>query len=878
MINFKILDTTGTPTPTEKSLISSLASATGVGYKVARDAYVKSVLDSLLQDKVHKSMKWIINPNFVPALDLKENGIGLDDNSFEEETIDPEVLNADGVPRSERMFNIETGDMEIWPNGRYVILSHSWKGQEITISFHQKIKENARKRDVYEMIRDSHDDDEDAQRFASFQIKKFGHLEAGKSEKDVDEQIKKIDIILSRSGKKSDYYNAGSFLADFTKFKEATFERLSISKELVAKRKDVENLEKDKQDIGVDDLQIPIENEANEVSSLNHSNKSIQSFLSSKTKCDSLKTGLKTAKEKYTKLDQIHGLRSAIEEFLPILERRKSMYKIESSIPEAKRILSSGLFPSNGRRQYLWNDTICINKGDANEQNESLAMMGQWYNNSDFCLAHLDTSSSTEWVSTWHSINMDSSGKWACDANFIKFEDSTRGWTLQELVLGKMAIYVNNLWEPLPRVVEGLGPYYYRCSYLQQHIPEQDTIDAPKKAKSFLSNFENLKSLIDTSEKILYYDSTEGLEKSRRIIGILGYLGVQFRGEMNDDNSGAYIRNTISRAGYDIESRINMETSTAENLRKLFTILVFNLNPNSIRAQVRTLIKLLIRNLVDDCSPAIEADRIKVSEFTKVPPPECCRGLSRPTLPVHDILSLASYRECTVPIDRVYSLMGVLGVKFSAFHAEGPTKTLCRLLDEVFITTNDVSIFNWPGKDLGGPIKGQSLYPSSLIALSPEKTENYFTSRDGELAAASKEKRYRLQDTASKITLLLRQTINFIIRTAHKDIPTVLLQTILKFIEDISLNSRILQLSRIKNQKLAIQLRKKRLKNHLFMKKRSQQLKVTETLLRGLVLKHLKDLECHRYHRCRRCRRCHTFPHQSSVWDLGGLEERQRNH
>ncbi|KAF7956272.1 hypothetical protein EAE96_005192 [Botrytis aclada] len=807
----KILDTTGTPTPTEKSLISSLASATGVGYNVARDAYVKSVLDPLLQDKVHKSMKWIINSNFVPEfVDPKEDGISLDDNNFEEETIDPAILNADGVPRPDRMFNLDTGNMEDWPNGQYVILSHSWKGQEITFPFLQKIKENARKREIYEMIRDSHDEDEDAKRFASFQVKKFGHLGSGKSDvellaaqckKDVDEQIKKIDVILSRSGKKSDYSNAGTFLADLTEYREATSETKSLRKELDSKKKDVDvkkkadkDLEKEKQDMGVDDSENPVE--ANKINLLNNSNNSWKVdllLLDLEDKTRLAEKRFESATRKYAMLTEIPGLLSAIEDFLPILERRKSMYKIESSIREAKRILSSGLFPSNGRKQYLWNDTICINKGDANEQNRSLAMMGQWYNNADFCLVHLDTSSSTEWVSTWQSINMETLGTWACDANFTKFEEvdspkwSTRGWTLQELVLSKMAFYVNNLWEPLSRVVEGLGPYYYHCSYLQQHIREQDITNAPKGAKSFLSNLEHLKLLMDTGEKIPYFDSTEGLEKSRRLIGILGYLGVQFPGEMNDDNSGAYIRDTISRAGYVIKSRINMETPAAKTLRTLFTTLGFDLNPNSIRAQVSSLIKLLIRNLVDDCAPAIEADRSKVSKFTKVPPLECCRGLSRPTLPAHDTLSLASYRECTVPIDRVYSLMGVLGVKFSAFHAEGPTKALCRLLDEVVITTNDVSIFDWAGKDLGSPIRGRSLYPSSLTAFSPEKTENNLTSRNGELAAASKEKRYRLQDTASKITLLLRQTIDFIKSTAHEAIPTILLQTILKFIENVSL-------------------------------------------------------------------------------------------
>lgn len=45
-------------------------------------------------------MKWIINSNFVPEfIDTRENGMSSDDNSFEEDIIDPVILNADGVPR-----------------------------------------------------------------------------------------------------------------------------------------------------------------------------------------------------------------------------------------------------------------------------------------------------------------------------------------------------------------------------------------------------------------------------------------------------------------------------------------------------------------------------------------------------------------------------------------------------------------------------------------------------------------------------------------------------------------------------------------------------------------------------------------------------------
>jgi hypothetical protein len=170
---------------------------------------------------------------------------------------------------------------------------------------------------------------------------------------------------------------------------------------------------------------------------------------------------------------------------------------------EAKRILDWGLFPSKAPKRYLWNDTCCINKADANELNESLAMMGQWYNNADFCLVHLDTTESTEWVDTWDNLE-----KTAEKSNFPSFDLvekpnwATRGWTLQELVLSKMTFHVNSLWQPLTRSVEGLGPYYYHCSYLAHHIRDIDKLDVPLKAKPILQDCAKLQKLMDTEEKV----------------------------------------------------------------------------------------------------------------------------------------------------------------------------------------------------------------------------------------------------------------------------------------------------------------------------------------------------------------------------------------
>jgi hypothetical protein len=507
----KLLDATGTSTPSEKSMISQLASSTGVGYNVARDAYVKSILDPLLQEKVRKSMNWLIDANFIPEfIDGEAPQADLDDSA---EAFNPSSIKPDGLQIPKRMFNIDTGNLEDWPSGQYVILSHSWKGQEISYPFITKIKESRKKREVYELVQN--DSDEEARRFARFQAKKFNHLEAGKSDvqlisaqctKDMQAQIKKIDTVLSHSGIKS---NTRELLAQLVEFKEATWGEMSArnfcnakSKELELRKMADKVLEKEKKDAGVDDSEMPGERDDK-----NDVNKGLaqaeESFSGAKERLCEAEERLRRATVSCEGLNQNLALRSAVEDLLPLLERKKSVNKIEGSIREAKRILDLGLFPSNGRKRYLWNDTCCINKGDANELTESLAMMGQWYNNADFCLVHLDTPSSTEWVSTWDHLETP-----AEEPNFSSFDDvsdpkwATRGWTLQELVLSKMTFYVNSLWKPLARSVEGLGPYYYHCSYLDQHIREKDIFDVPTEAKSILKDTPRLRELMDTGEKV----------------------------------------------------------------------------------------------------------------------------------------------------------------------------------------------------------------------------------------------------------------------------------------------------------------------------------------------------------------------------------------
>ncbi|PQE19374.1 het domain-containing protein [Rutstroemia sp. NJR-2017a BBW] len=798
----KIFEATGTSFPSEKSMITQLASSAGVGYNVARDAYVKSVLDPLLQKKVRKSMNWLIGANFLP--DFNHDDTPNPDLDDVVEAFDPSSVSADGIQIPKRMFNIDTGNLEDWPSGH-------WKGQEISFPFICRVKEGQKKREIYEMMQD--DSDEESRRFARLQAKNFKHLEAGKSDVellsaqciyDVNAQDKKINTIISRSGIT---FTTRDLLAQLAESKEATWDERSARTSRDAQRKELDQrkiadevLEKIKKDAGVDDSQMT-DGTDDSGGSARVKNEFLEAEAELQKAEDRLRKAqerLKGAKASCEIMNQNNDLLLALEELLPILERKKSMNKIEGSIREAKRILDLGLFPSQSKNRYLWNDTCCINKGDANELSDSLARMGEWYNNADFCLVHLDTPDATEWLSTWDNMERPEELP-----NFHKFDEvsdpkwATRGWTLQELVLSKMTFYVNSSWRLLSRPAEGLGPYYYHYPYLDQHVRDKDIFNVPPKARSALQDSASLAGIMDSEGKIEYISYPECSDMSRRLIGLLDFLGVHFPGNMDDDNSSAYIRNTISLAAQEIESRLKGDTPTTQRLKSLFE--AFGFDMVSIKPQARNLIKLLVRALIDDCKGTIEEDRKQVSKFSNhVPPPECCRGLGRSGSSAQNILALASYRECTVAIDRVYSLMGVLGVKFPAFHAEGPTKAICRLLDEVVITTNDVSIFNWAGKDMGSPIRGRSLYPSNLAAFNPERAESYFTARRNDiLAKASKSKRHGLQHTASRLTLLLQQTIGLIKKAEYTDVPIDLIKAILEFIRKTTLENLQPQLGNI---------------------------------------------------------------------------------
>lgn len=280
------------------------------------------------------------------------------------------------------------------------------------------------------------------------------------------------------------------------------------------------------------------------------------------------------------------------------IQKRASAHKISKSFQRARELFSRELkvgiaeldeYMKSKGDLFLWNDTCCIDKLVLNEGANSIASMGEWYTNAEFCIVHLchnplhfnPPQDKHSWTAAFHSDAKEPLTI-TRGANYEWFEDLTRpgatpywakrGWTLQELCLSTRAFYFNNKWELLA-----------------------------------------------------------------------------FRSKSGDD------------AG---------------------------------------------------------RERQIIASMSRVPQSEVCRGRNYSAVSAFELLGFASQRDCTIPVDRVYSTMGMLGVKFVTFNPEGPCMALSRLLDHVVGLTRDVSVFNWSGVDSGSTIPGRSLYPASLEPFS----------------------------------------------------------------------------------------------------------------------------------------------------------------
>lgn len=105
--------------------------------------------------------------------------------------------------------------------------------------------------------------------------------------------------------------------------------------------------------------------------------------------------------------------------------------------------------------QYIWIDTVCIDKSSSAELSEAINSMFRWYQNSNICLVYLaDVDSFDPRTSITPSNLGHGTPQWPpmpenVRQQFLHSRWFTRGWTLQELLAPTELLYLSKDWELL---------------------------------------------------------------------------------------------------------------------------------------------------------------------------------------------------------------------------------------------------------------------------------------------------------------------------------------------------------------------------------------------------------------------------------------------
>ncbi|KAF9887823.1 hypothetical protein FE257_009629 [Aspergillus nanangensis] len=491
-------------------------------------------------------------------------------------------------------------------------------------------------------------------------------------------------------------------------------------------------------------------------------------------------------KDEINRLRKSRQLSHLLDDMLKALQRARSARKLKNSVLHAKDIFKFRPFTKTGKR-YIWLDNCCIDKTNNNELTESLARMGEWYANADFCLVHLDTPKSDgDWLKEWerwktiHQELKDPSTTLNTMTDLHDFRQvahweptwATRGWTLQELVLSKTTFYVNSNLEALQRPVDVLGRYYSFCPFIDLYTYRQ-------KAMESTSDMNNLLGILKDPSKLGVLEKpasdetavaeTEPTEAAvwKRIIDILELWNFVVPKHLDAGTArvriGLAVRDTINTLQPQIvDDQSQQMAPTASVYNEILENIPTLKDIERSEERIKSVIDLLLRALANETNEAIEEDRKYIARFSKIACLESwSKGIGRTNFATQSVMTLASSRQCTVATDQAYSLMGILGVRFPAFPAEGLTKALSRLLDEVVIMSNDVTVFNWSGKHNGSTIRGRSLYPCNIISFQSKEGQGHATF-DRQLVELFREERLQSLMIARKINMLVGRTTQYI--------------------------------------------------------------------------------------------------------------------
>ncbi|KAI1093343.1 hypothetical protein F5B19DRAFT_482755 [Rostrohypoxylon terebratum] len=772
-------------------------------------------------DKIHAMLNVWLVPEFKPTFYDEQHrypkgfsaASGLDDI----ELLDPSYSSAIAEPGGRegrypvRMIDLETRNFIDYPSigsqSQYCILSHSWKGNEVNYKYIGDAKFKAFNR-VLAAARVGTITTDKA--FASTTLPNDIDMIKYQCDLDIAEKEERIKSLANRDNvvSKLRLSNANNIVEELLSWRvdvqivekghdgRGGLQRAKANVATALAARDYESMEGEvfKQflgDIGLDDDKISKVINDDTGNQLEAEIRNAQKALA-REKQKQLEES-----EKIQFFDRHSHIREAIDDLIGCLQRKKSMVKIDQAIERSKEIFDKNPFQRT-EKQYLWIDSCCINRGDDGEYAKSISSMGEWYKNAEFCLVHLDTNRGVprDSLEDWRVLN---SIVPRPQPNITKYEDiathspewSTRAWTLQELVMSKTTFYVNSAWELLSRAVEYLGPWYYLCPFVSLYV----SMDTHNPYLSIFKNKDSAASLaraLDTSG-IQYHlrdpgSSHEAIIIAQKLITMLEILDLHIPRDIETDTA----RSRITQSAFVSVSSLTTPTQGPPNdskrlLHNILEVLQPHLtNPRVIPSadRARHAINIILQALVNLIKQPVLDDRAYIAHFGNVPKLDLWQqGLIRSHFSTQKVMSLVCGRDATVLTDKAYCLMGMLGVRFPTFPAEGLTKALCRLLDEVVISSNDVSVFNWTGKQNGSPIKGRSLYPSSPEAFKFDHDEKRKKQKDQKLAELLQMERYEVMSDFLAVSGMLIDAIKFVKDRKKKNIPIHWVKAILAVIK-----------------------------------------------------------------------------------------------
>ncbi|KAJ5325755.1 uncharacterized protein N7506_008857 [Penicillium brevicompactum] len=775
----------------------------------------KRLKDIALDDTQKHKIRRILNHFLIPTISPKF--VDDDDHESHDDKCVPDswLSNAEEELKTPaRMIDIDTMNMvptyNLGLQDQYCIVSHSWKGSELTYGYFNEAKSFKPKKDSVGAESQQHSND------VSNTV--------NKCKSDIEDLEKRINDALPHVRARSDDQrpqDIGTLLQWYADANAAEWSLGNSQKKLHDAKATVASADREaefytdlmqsinklnRQDSSADkSAASPQASETPQTPEITRVDSAIQtptkesqeSSISSQTpEMAQVKSAIETlkeearqnsalAEEKHQKavesrneiestivfFDKNRELCYGIEALLVALQHIRSSRKILESIAQTKKLFDKH-FPGGGKR-YVWLDTCCINKADSFELSESLSLMGDWYANADLCLVHLDTPrDEMSWIEEWKywknpshvpvPLNMTSydqigSGVEAADKAKYQVEWATRGWTLQELVLSKVTYYVNSHWQNLPRPIEVLGPLYFLRAFLPSYLSHPFV----KKHKGdSLHRINELKKLL--SPEFI----KPGMSEEQELTTILQTLGFVSPRSLKETLAECQIGKAVVTASRhmtnvvkDLLSKKNMSDNSS----------LLDLTDDDHLTEKVTLFNDLLYALAELTSEQILDDRRFIAGFSNVKNMTNWIGGSLGDCSASTSLVAASQRVTTVSTDQAYSLMGILGVRFAAFPAEGLPKALARLLDEVVISYNDVSVFNWTGKHRGSHLQGRSLYPTSIDAFVDPANNPLVKSKaqtSKHILDLFRAQRVRQSKTATEINKILTQML-----ASSKELP-----------------------------------------------------------------------------------------------------------